>query len=229
MKSTLPLAIAIALIAFVYVEVALNFTFHWATDGDLGNGLALPSNFHFVVPAAFVAWGMFFALGANGTAARNLSIGNVIGSAAALVLFLWVRAVATLPDFWGISLGVAVLALVLVMASSVGDWFNVPAIFTAFASCLFWWIATGLDGWATNGGGVGNSVAALGKPATAGFGAFGGVISTPYGWVAFNTLFTLMVGVLLGMASVRLAALFTPKPAATPAPSSTPRGATPAH
>ncbi len=33
---------------------------------------------------------------------------------------------------------------------------------------LFWWIATGLGGWADHGGAIGNGVAALRKPATAG-------------------------------------------------------------
>jgi hypothetical protein len=81
---------------------------------------------------------------------------------------------------------------------------------------VFWWIATGLDGWADHGGGVGNSVQALAKPATAGAGAFGGVISTPYGWVVFNTFVTLLVGCLLGLVSTRLAGVLTPKPATTP-------------
>ena len=38
-KGFLPLALAIGVLAFLYVEFALNFSFHWVTDGDLGNGL----------------------------------------------------------------------------------------------------------------------------------------------------------------------------------------------
>ena len=71
MKGLVPLALAIGVLAFVYVEVALNFTFHWVTDGDLGNGLALPKNFHLVVPAAFVSWGMFFAAGGDNAAFKR--------------------------------------------------------------------------------------------------------------------------------------------------------------
>jgi hypothetical protein len=83
-------------------------------------------------------------------------------------------------------------------------------IFCTFAACVLWWIATGLDGWAPNGGGVGNSVAALAKPATAGTGAFGGVLSTPFTFVALNVFVTLLIGLGFGMLSTRLAALLTP-------------------
>ncbi len=127
--------------------------------------------------------------------------------------------VADLPDFWGIALVVAVAAVVVVLASAVGDWYYVPGIFGAFAATIFWWIATGLDGWAIDGGGVGNSVEALGDPLTAGAGAFGGVLSTPFVWVWVNTLVTLLIGCALGLLSVRLTALVTPaaKPEREPA------------
>jgi hypothetical protein len=227
MKGLLPLAIAVAVVAFVYVEVALNFTFHWVTDGDLGNGLSLPKSFHLVVPAGFVAWALFFVLGGNREAIRRVSIGSAFGCAAALLMMLFVASTKGLPDFWTISLGVAVAAGILVILGGLGEWYVIPVTFASFACCVFWWIATGLDGWAANGGGVGNSVQALGKPATAGAGAFGGVISTPYGWVAFNTFVTLLVGCLCGLASARLAAALTPKPAPARAPD--PGGAAPAH
>lgn len=207
MKGLLPLAVAIAILAFIYVEVALNFTFHWATDGDLGNGLALPKNFHLVAPAAFVAWGMFFAAGGDNAAFTKVGLGNVFGAVAALIMIILASATAGLPDFWGISLWVAVMAMVLVLLGALGDWYFIPATFAAFASVVFWWIATGLDGWADKGGGVGNSVKALGSPATAGAGAFGGVISTPYGWVFVNVLVTLTIGALLGLASAKLSAV----------------------
>jgi hypothetical protein len=64
----------------------------------------------------------------------------------------------------------------------------------------------GLDGWAENGGGVGNNLTALSKPDTAGSGAFGGVLSTPMEWVFASTLASLACGVLLGVLSVKLAA-----------------------
>jgi hypothetical protein len=207
MKGLLPLAVAIAILAFIYVEVALNFTFHWATDGDLGNGLALPKNFHLVAPAAFVAWGLFFPAGGDNAAFTKVGLGNVFGAVAALIMIILASATAGLPDFWGISLWVAVMAMVLVLLGALGDWYFIPATFAAFASVVFWWIATGLDGWADKGGGVGNSVKALGSPATAGAGAFGGVISTPYGWVFVNVLVTLTIGALLGLASAKLSAV----------------------
>lgn len=210
-KGFLPLALAIGVLAFLYVEFALNFSFHWVTDGDLGNGLELPSNFHLVVPAAFVAWGMFFAAGGDNAAFAKVGIANVFGVAAALIMIILANATADLPDFWGISLWVGVMAGVLVALAALGDWYYIPATFGAFASVVFWWLATGLDGWAENGGGVGNSLEALGNPATAGAGAFAGVLSTPYEWVAINILVTLTIGVVLGIASAKLAAAITPK------------------
>jgi hypothetical protein len=206
MKGLVPLALTIAVLAFLYVEVALNFTFHWATDGDLGNGLALPKNFHLVAPAAFVAWGMFFAAGGDNAAFTKVGVGNVFGTVAALIMIILAAATADLPDFWGISLWVGIMAAVLVLLGALGDWYFIPATFAAFACVVFWWIATGLDGWADKGGGVGNSVKALGAPATAGAGAFGGVISTPYGWVFVNVLVTLTIGALLGLTSAKVSA-----------------------
>ena len=64
---------------------------------------------------------------------------------------------------------------------------------------FLWWIATGLDGYVPNGGGTDNTVAALGDPATAGIGAGGGLLSTPWPWVWFSTLVTLVCGIILGI------------------------------
>ena len=165
LKATLPLAFAIAVLSFLYVEFTANFTFHWVTSGNLGNGLHLPSNFHLVIPAGFIAWGLFFALGANNEAAGEVAANCLFGCLAALVLFVFVDIVKGVPDFWAISLGVGLLAFVIVLFSGAVTLINVPVIFCTFAACVLWWIATGLDGWAPNGGGVGNSVAALAKPA----------------------------------------------------------------
>src|SRR5262245_23868168 len=118
MKGLLPLAIAVAVVAFVYVEFALNFIFHWFTDGDLGNGLSLPKSFHLVIPAAFVSWAFFFALGGDGTAAKRAAIGSIFGVGTAFLTFAFVTATKGLPDFWTISLGVAVSAMVLVLLGS---------------------------------------------------------------------------------------------------------------
>ena len=214
MKGLLPLAAAVGILAFIWTWVALNFTFHWVTDGDLGNGLELPANFHLIVPAAFVAWAMFFAAGGDNEAAKKVAIANVFGAVAAFVVLWGAAELADLPDFWSIALLVAVTAAILVVLGGLGDWFFIPGTFGAFASVFFWWIATGLDKWAPGGGGKGNSVEALGDPATAGAGAFGGVLSVPIGWVFVSILLSLTAGVGLGMLSTRLAAVFTPKPRA---------------
>jgi len=203
-KGVLPLSVAIALLAFAWVEVSLNFTFHWVTSGDLGNGLSLPSNFQLITPAAFISWAVFFAAGADAAALRKTAASSVVGASAALVLMLAAPRVADLPDFWGIALVLAVLVFVAVVLTLAGDWYYVPGVFVAFAAVVFWWFATGLDGWAVNGGGVGNSVAALGQPETAGAGAFGGVISTPAGWVYISSLASLICGSFLGLASVKV-------------------------
>jgi len=203
-KGALPLSAAIAVLAFAWVEVSLNFTFHWVTSGDLGIGLSLPSNFQLVTPAAFISWAVFFAAGADAAALRKTAASSAVGATAALVLMLVAPHVAGLPDFWGIALVLAVLVFVAVVLTVAGDWYYVPGVFVAFAAVVFWWFATGLDGWAQNGGGVGNSVAALGKPETAGAGAFGGVISTPAEWVYISSLASLLCGSFLGVASVKL-------------------------
>lgn len=213
LKATLPLATSIAVLSFLYVEFTANFTFHWVTEGTLtaggkSIGLDLPSNFHLAIPAGFIAWGLFFALGANNAALREVAANCFFGCLAALILFIFVDIVKGLPDFWAISLGVAILAFIIVLLSGAVTLINVPVIFASFAACVLWWIATGLDGWAA--GATSNTLAALAKPATAGSGAFAGVLSTPYGFVALDIFVTLMVGLVFGAVSVRLAAVLTP-------------------
>jgi len=168
LKATVPLAAAVGVLTFAWLEFALNFTFHWFTNGDLGNGLALPNSFHMVAPAAFVSWAMFFAAGADRPAARKVLLASAIGAVAALVLMRTAPAVADMPDFWGIALVTAVIGFAAVAASSISDFYFTPAVFGGFAAVVFWWIATGLDGWAPGGGGAENTVASLGKPTTAG-------------------------------------------------------------
>ena len=144
-KATLPLAIAIGVLAFAWTEFSLNFTFHWFTAGDLGNGLALPNNFHLILPAAFVSWGFFFAAGADNAALVKVVAASITGGLAALATMALSSLTADFPDFWGIALWVGVFALVLVVLTATGDWHYVPATFGAFAAVFFWWIATGLD------------------------------------------------------------------------------------
>lgn len=57
-------------------------------------------------------------------------------------------------------------------------------------------------------------MAALGDPATAGAEAFGGVLSTPFQFVWLDITVSLLCGCLLGLASVKLTALITPRPEA---------------
>lgn len=221
LKALLPLSLAVGLLAFIWLEVSLNFSFHWFSDGDLGIGLALPNNFHFVPPAAFVSWAMFFAAGADRAAAAKVAVASTVGAASGLLLMWIAPALAGLPDFWGIAVAAGVLALLVTAAGCAGDWYFIPATFGGFATIVFWWIATGLDGWAEGGGGVGNSVAALGKPETAGSGAFGGVLSTPVEWVFASCLASLLCGVVLGLASAKLASLVVATDAAATATEAT--------
>jgi len=219
-KAITPLAIVIGVLSFLWTEFSLNFMFQWVTEGDLGIGLNLPSNFQLILPIAFISWGLFFAAGGDNAAFGKIIVACVFGTVAALVTMPLSFKTANLDipgaeaPFWGIALWVGVFAFVLVMVLILGDWYYVAGTFPAFASVFVWWIATGLDGWATNGGGVGNSVEALGAPATAGSGAFGGVLSQPWGWVWFSVLATLVCGVILGILSAKIAAVLTPKPKA---------------
>lgn len=213
-KAITPLALVIGVLSFLWTEFSLNFQFHWVTDGDLGNGLELPGNFQLILPIAFISWGLFFAAGGDNAAFGKIIVACIFGTVAALVTMPLAFKTADSPDFWGISLFVGIFAFVLVMILILGDWYYVAGTFPAFASVFVWWIATGLDGFVPNGGGVGNSVAALGKPGTAGFGAVAGVLSTPWGWVWFNVLITLVCGVILGILSAKIAAVLTPKPKA---------------
>lgn len=96
-KATLPLALVIGVLAYAWTQFALNFTFHWFSDGDLGNGLALPSSFHLIVPAAFVAWGFFFAAGADTAAFVKVATACVTGGLAALGAMALASATAPCP------------------------------------------------------------------------------------------------------------------------------------
>ncbi len=211
-RAILPLAIVIGILAFLWCEFSLNFQFHWVTDGDLGVGLGLPARFQLPVWIAFVSWGVFFAAGGDNAAFGKVLVASVLGSLAALVTFAVAPKIADLPDFWGISLMVGIMAFVLVAILVAGDWYYVAGTFPAFAACFGWWVATGLDNWAPNGGGVGTGIDRLGDPATAGSGAFSGVLSTPFGWVWFSAAVTLVIGVVLGIVSAKITGVLTPRP-----------------
>lgn len=137
---------------------------------------------------------------------------------------MWIApALAGLPDFWGIAVAAGVLVLLVTQQAAAVTGTSSRHV-GGFATIVFWWIATGLDGWAEGGGGVGNSVPALGNPETAGSGAFGGVLSTPVEWVFASCLGSLLCGILLGLACAQLASLFA---TAETAPNSTEERAAP--
>ncbi|MCC6830837.1 MAG: DUF1097 domain-containing protein [Thermoleophilia bacterium] len=211
-KAIFPLALVIGVLSFIWCEVSLNFQFHWVTNGDLGGGLALPANFQLIVWIAFITWGLFFAAGGDTAALGKVVVASILGSVAALLTFWIAPNLADLPDFWGISLMVAIMAFILVMILIAGDWYYVAGTFPAFAACFGWWVSTGLDNWAPNGGGVGSGLGSLSDPASAGSGAFAGALSTPFGWVWFDALVTLVIGAVLGVISAKVAALLTPRP-----------------
>ena len=74
---------------------------------------------------------------------------------------------------------------------------------------MFWWFATGLDNYVADGKGP-HTVAALGlaltkHPLAAGTGAIGGLLSTPWTYVALSTFVSLLCGPVLGALSKTIA------------------------
>ncbi len=227
-KAIAPLAIVIGILSFLWTELSLNFTFHWVTTTDNVFGadtVGVPENFQLILPTAFISWGLFFAAGGDNAAFGKIFLACVFGTVAALVVMPLAFKTADFPDFWGIALWVGIFAFVLVMILIAGDWYYVAGTFPAFASVFLWWIATGLDGWSINGGGTGDYATAINPENapdvaaanTVGAGAFGGLISTPWAWVWFSTLVTLVCGIILGIASAKITAAITPKPKAAAA------------
>lgn len=212
-KAIFPLALVVGVLSYLWTEFSLNFTFHWVTlsGSDLPGSVGVPQDFHFILPTAFITWGLFFAAGGDNAAFGKIFLAAVFGSVAALITIPLAYKTAAFPEFWGIALWVGIFAFILVMILVAGDWYYVAGTFPCFAAVFLWWIATGLDGWAPGGGGDG-TLEGLADKALAGTGAFGGLISTPWGWVWFNSLVTMIAGVILGLLSGKIAALITPKP-----------------
>jgi PucR C-terminal helix-turn-helix domain len=107
-------------------------------------------------------------------------------------------ALAGLPSLWGVSLAIAILGggLVLLSSLSANDYLPAAPAFACAASVLFWWFATGLDNYVPGAAGP-HTVAALGlaltkHPLAAGTGALGGLLSTPWPWVAFSVWVSLL-------------------------------------
>lgn len=211
-QAILPLALVIGILAFLWTEFSLNFTFHWYTLVNNSSSVGVPNEFHLILPTAFISWGLFFAAGGDNAAFGKILIACVFGTVAALITMYLSYKTADFPNFWGIALWVGIFAFILVAILIAGDWYYVAGTFPAFASVFLWWIATGLDGWAPGGGGDKSSLAAW--KLHPGSGAFSGLISTTWGWVFFDTLVTLVCGVILGIVSAKVAAVITPKPKA---------------
>ncbi len=209
-KGIFPLALVVGVLAYLWTWFSLNFTFHWVTvtGTDLPGAVGVPENFHLILPVAFITWGLFFAAGGDNAAFGKIFLAALFGTVAALITIPLAYQTADFPDFWGISIWVGVFAFILVMILIAGDWYYVAGTFPCFAAVFLWWIATGLDGWAPLGADAANG----GAGGATGLGAFGGLVSTPWGWVWFNTFVTLVCGLILGIASGKLAALITPKP-----------------
>jgi len=209
-KAIFPLALVIGVLSFLWTEFSLNFTFHWVTVAgtDTPGAVGVPQNFHFILPTAFITWGLFFAAGGDNAAFGKIFLAAVFGSVAALITIPLAYKTAAFPDFWGIALWVGIFAFILVMILIAGDWYYVAGTFPCFAAVFLWWVATGMDGWAP----VGADTPAAEGAAVPGLGAFGGLISTPWAWVWFDSFVTLVIGVILGIVSGKLAAVLTPKP-----------------
>jgi hypothetical protein len=214
LKAVLPLVASIGVLAFLASELALNFTFHWVTvqDGVFGK-FGLPSGLHLVLPAIFVGWGVFFLLGASGAALGRTVIAALTGSVAAGIAMWLGPVLADAPDFWGlaVAIGLTAVGLVVLSTAAADDRFAPAPAFCCYASVFFWWIATGLDGYVADGKGP-HTAAALthaitDKPLAAGTGAFGGLLSMAWPWVAVSVFVSLAVGGGFGLASVRMAGL----------------------
>jgi len=212
LKAVLPLTLSIGVLAFLASELALNFTFHWVTvqDGVFGK-YGLPQNLHLVLPALFVSWGLFFMLGADTAALGKTITAAFTGALFAGIAMFFGPLFADSPDFWGLALWIGITAAGLIVLSTVvaDDRFAPAPAFACYASVFFWWIATGLDRFVPDGRGAHNvavvTAAITNKPLAAGTGAFGGLISMSWQWVAVSIFVSLVVGSLFGALSVRLA------------------------
>jgi hypothetical protein len=212
LKHALPLAISIALVAFLWSELTLNFNLHWFTvaDGVFGK-FGLPEKFQLVLPATFVTWGLYYVLGGDRLAFRNTLIAACTGTIGAIVIMTLGPALAGLPSLWGIALAIGIVGGGLVIVSALSEDGSLAAApaFVCAASVLFWWFATGLDNYVPGAAGP-HTVAALGlaltkHPLAAGTGALGGLLSMPWPFVALSVWVSLLFGPLLGYASRVLA------------------------
>ena len=212
LKAIAPLTVSIGVLAFVATWIALNFTFHWVVvkDGVFG-AYGVPQGIQLALPAIFVGWGLYFLTSLSFSKTAIAALTGTIG--ATLTMAIGPK-LADSPDFWGLAVMIGITAAALVVLSTVveDDRFAPAPAFACYASVFFWWIATGLDNFVPGGKGA-HSVAAVtsaitDKPLAAGTGAFGGLISMSWLAVAVSIFFSLVVGSLFGIASVKLAGVF---------------------
>jgi Protein of unknown function (DUF1097) len=212
LKAVAPLTVSIGVLAFVATWLSLNFTFHWVTvqDGVFGK-FGLPEGIHLALPAIFVAWGVFFLLGADGPAFGKTVTAALTGTIGATLTMAIGPKLADAPDFWGLGLmiGITSAALVVLSTTVETDRFAPAPAFCCYAAVFFWWIATGLDNYVPAGKGPHTveaiTAAITNKPLTAGTGAFGGLLSMAWQWVAVSVFVSLVLGAVFGVVSVRLA------------------------
>jgi hypothetical protein len=208
LKTAVPLAISIAVIAFLWSEFALNFNLHWFTVADgVFEKFGLPQKFQLVLPASFITWGLYYVMGANATALRKALVASSTGTLGAIVIMTLGPSLAALPNLWGLAVAIAIVGGGLVLLDAIAPEGMMPAApaFACAAAVLLWWFATGLDNYVTGGAGP-HTVAALGlalttHPLAAGTGAVGGLLSTPWQWVALSGWVSLLCGAGLGALS----------------------------
>jgi hypothetical protein len=120
LKQSIPLALSIGVVAFIWSELTLNFNLHWFTvaDGVFGK-FGLPEKFQMVLPATFVTWGLYYVLGADRIALRKTLIAATSGTVGAIVIMTLGPALAGLPSLWGIALAIGIVGGGLVILSAL--------------------------------------------------------------------------------------------------------------
>jgi hypothetical protein len=198
-RGLFPIAMAVGLLALIYMELVLNVRFHWFIAG---HGV-VPIRVQLVPPVGFVAWASYFAAGGNMLAFRKVVVACIVGATAGMATMVLAVKTAGLSDYWGISLWIVILAALLVASVFLGDWYFVPATFGAFACVVFWWIMTGVQGL--------EPVENKQSVADVASGGISDVLARPYSVVYFTVLATLVLGCIFGALSTRLASLFRSK------------------
>ena len=207
LKAVLPLTLSIGLLAFLASEVALNFTFHWVTvqDGVFGK-YGLPQNLHLVLPALFVAWGLYFMLGADRAALGKTMIAAATGTIGAGSRWSSARCSPSRRTSGASRSGSAITAAGLIVLSTAveDDRFAPAPAFCCYAVRVLLvdrdrprQLRPGRQGPHTA---AAVTSAITDTPLAAGTGAFGGLLSMSWIAVALSVFVSLVCGALLGLA-----------------------------